>query len=469
MSIRKPNNLTEWLLIFGTLSFVPTLFFYLVGEEGIYVITSMEMWHQQNWLQQLMYGVDNGRPPLVNWLTMPLAELIGWSHVVIAVRLVSVAATLGTIAWLYWLSHKLFSDRSFALFSALTALSLADWLLYRGWLTYTDPVFAFFTFGAMASLWVGIIERRTSWLLTSVILVSCGLLTKAFTAYIFYGTVGFVLLLWHRDTRGFLLSPRTLLTFSLALIVPLIWFASIPHSGNSVGMLDEITRKLSAQDFSSYLAHLAEFPLEVIVRLSPAVLLAIYLLLRKRVTDEESSPVHFRVAILIAGLGFLPYWLSPQSGIRYLLPIYPMIALVCARIIWRAGESSRTLALRWFTGIIAVKFLFALFLFPYYQAHYRGQNYKETAKIVIERTQGFPLYVTDVRAVGISIAGYIDLIRFPQAPLTFPPEDFNSGYVLVMEANSELGEVAETYTLAAEHIFLLCRGTACTAKSQVVK
>ena len=126
---------------------MPTLFFYLVGEEGIYTITSMEMWHQQNWIQQIMYGVDNQRPPLVNWLIMPLANLIGWQHVVIAARSVSVAATLGSVAWLYWLSRKLFGDKSLALFAALACLSLADLLLYRGWLSYTDPVFAFFTFG----------------------------------------------------------------------------------------------------------------------------------------------------------------------------------------------------------------------------------------------------------------------------------------------------------------------------------
>jgi len=460
MFIRKPCNPTEWLLILGALSFVPTLFFYLVGEEGTYIITSMEMWHQQNWMQQLMYGADNGRPPLVNWLTMPLSVLLGWSHVIVAVRLVSVAATLGTIAWLYWLIHKLYTDKSFALFGALTALTLADWLMYRGWLSYTDPVFAFFTFGAMATLWIGVLEQRRRWLLASIILVSCGLLTKAFTAYIFYGTVAFVLL-WQRDTRSFLFAPRSLLVLSLALVVPLAWFASIPHSGNSAGMLDEIVRKLSAQDITSYLEHLVEFPLETAIRLSPAILLAIYLLLRKRVTEVESAPQHFYAALWIAGLGFLPYWLSPQSSIRYLLPIYPVIALVCARIIWRAGEPAKTLALRWFGGVIAVKFLFALLLFPYYQTHYRGENYAQTAQVVIQRTQGFPLYITDVRSVGIAIAGYIDMTRFPQAPLTFPPKNFASGYVLSMEENTSIGKTVETYTLAADRIYLLCRGTAC--------
>jgi 4-amino-4-deoxy-L-arabinose transferase-like glycosyltransferase len=460
MFLRKPADLTEWLLLLGALSFVPTLFFYLVGEEGTYVITSMEMWHRQNWMQQLMYGADNGRPPLVNWLTMPLSALLGWEHVVFAVRLVSVGATLGTVGVLYWLARKLFADKPFSVFAALTVLTLGDWLLYRGWLSYTDPVFAFFTFGALAALWVGAVERRRSLLLLSVVLVSCALLTKAFTAYVFYGTAGFVLL-WQRETRRFLLSPRSLLVFALALVVPGLWFASIPHGSNSAGMLDEITRKLSAQDMTAYLLHLLEYPLEVMLRLSPAVLLALYLVVRRRVTVAEDALPQFRAAAWIAVLAFLPYWLSPQSSIRYLLPVYPLIALVCARLIWRAGDAARVLALRWFAAVIALKFAFALVLFPAYQAHYRGENYAQAAQVVIARTQGFPLYVTDVRSVGIAIAAYIDIARFPQAPLTFPPQAFDSGFVLSMEADAQMGEVAETYTLAADKIYLLCRGAAC--------
>lgn len=469
MPFRKPENLTEWLILLGVLGFVPTLFFYIVGEEGIYVITTMEMWHQHNWLQQLMYGADNGRPPLFNWLTMPVAAIIGWSHVVAAVRLVSVAATLGMVAWLYWLSRKLFPDKPFALFAALSCLCMADLALYRGWLTYTDPVFAFFTFAGMASLWVGAIEQRRGMLLASVILVSCAMLTKAFTAYIFYGTAGFVLLLSNRDTRRFLLAPRTLLTFSAAPALLLLWFSLAPKSGKAAGMLEEILHKLSAQDFSSYFIGLIEFPLDTLVRLSPVVLLALYLLMRKRVTQEETVPENARVALWIAVLGFLPYWLSPQNSIRYLLPIYPLIALVCARIIWRCGETGRTLALRWFAGFVAFKLVLMLALFPYYQTHYRGANYAMTAQRIIARTQGFPLYVNDVRSIGLSITSYIDLTRFPQAPLSFPPNDFADGYVLAMENNPELGQVAETYTLAADTTYLLCRGRACNASPEMGK
>jgi 4-amino-4-deoxy-L-arabinose transferase-like glycosyltransferase len=463
MLINKLDNLAKWLIFIGAASFLPTLFFYLTGEEGIYTITSMEMWHQNNWTQQIMYGADNQRPPLVNWLIMPTANLIGWAHVVIAARSVSIAATLGMIGWLYWLSLKLFSDKSFALFVALAGLSLADLLLYRGWLTYTDPVFAFFTFGSMATLWVAAIEKHRGWLLASVLLVSCAMLSKAFTAYIFYGTVALVLL-WQRQHRSFLLSPMSAIVFALALIVPVVWFTSMPQiGGHSATMFDEIVRKLSIGDFGSYVGRLLIYPVETATRLSPAVFLACYLLLRKRTLTSEIEPDRFRTAFFITALCVVPYWLAPQGGIRYILPTYPFAALVSARIIWRAGEAAQVTALRWFSAIIVFKLVFALILFPYYQNNYRGKNYTEAGRSIMELARGHPLYVTDVSSSGLCVTGFIDAQRYPLPPIIYPPARWDTGFLISRINDPLIGKLVRHYKLAADDIFLLCRGEACAA------
>lgn len=448
------------LLLLAAVSFIPTLFFYTVGEEGIYTISSMEMWHNHHWLVQTLYGLDLQRPPLMNWLVMPLAELIGWTHVLIATRTVSILATLGLTAWLYLLCNKLFDDKAFARFAALACLSLADLLLYRGWLSYTDPTFAFFTFGAIACLWIASIERHHGWLLASIAMVSCALLTKAFTAYVFYGTAALVLL-WQRPQRSFLLSPKSLMIFSLALIAPFAWFMSIPQvAGHSSSMLNEIMQKLSAQNWLGYLGRLLIYPLETAIWLSPTTLLACYLLFRKRVQQTEDSPVHFRTAASITALCILPYWLAPQGGIRYLLPIYPMVALVGARIIWRAGEQARTLALRWFSGIIAFKFLFALVLFPYYQNHFRGENYVTAAHDIMKQTAGYPLYAYDPRSISENIVSEIDLRRLPSPPVQAPPTNWSNGFLLAMEPDGA-SQVFNKIRVANDDLYLLCRGPAC--------
>lgn len=454
-------NRTSILLLLAALSFLPTLGFYMVGEEGSYTISSLEMWHSRDWLGQTIYGQHLQRPPLINWLTVPIATLTGWSHVLLVIRLITVAATLGMAAWLYWLARKLFGDKSFALFAALCCLSLADLLLYRGWLSYTDPLFGFFIFGAIASLWVSCEEKHKGWLGLSILLIGCALLTKVFTAYIFYGTA-LLVLFWQPVYRRFLISPVTLLILSSALIVPFIWFASLPQvSGQSGAMAGEIAGKLSESDGVAYLQRLFIYPLDKLIWLFPAPLLALYLLLRKRVCQTESHQQHFKAALFIAGLSILPYWLAPQGGIRYLVPVYPLIALICARLIWRSGDAGQQLALRWFTGLIAFKFAFALFLFPYYQSHYRGENYVATAHEIGNKTRGYPLYVSDYRSISLNIVGQIDLDRWPLTPLYYPPANWDNGFLLSMESSDAGSQLVEKIVVAKDAIYLFCRGAAC--------
>jgi hypothetical protein len=42
-----------------------------------------------------LYGTNHGQPPLLNWLVIPVAELIGWPHVLVASRFVTACATIG--------------------------------------------------------------------------------------------------------------------------------------------------------------------------------------------------------------------------------------------------------------------------------------------------------------------------------------------------------------------------------------
>lgn len=452
---------TKPLLLLAALSFIPTLWLYTVGEEGIYTISSIEMWQSQNWLIQTLYGMNLQRPPLMNWLVIGVSNLIGWNHVLIATRLVTIAATLGMVAWLYWLCKKLFHDQPFALFASLACLSLADLLLYRGWLAYTDPVFSFFIFSAMATLWVATVEQHRGWLFASIVLISCALLTKALTAYIFYGTVLLVSLLY-RDKRRFLLSLRSLAVLLSIAIVPLVWFTSIPElSGQNSSLLHEIKIKLFAIDSMDYLTRLFTYPLETVWRLAPASLIALYLLLRKRELQAEPSIPHFQTALLITFFSILPYWLAPQGGIRYLLPVFPFIALISARIIWRAGESAQSLALKWFAAVILFKFVFALLMFPYYQSHFRGENYVIAAREITNKTAGHPLYVDDTRDVAESIVSQINIDKLPLPTVKSPPDGWENGFLLSADENENKGRLVERIPLANNEIYLLCRGDAC--------
>ena len=454
-----------WLLfVFAGLSFVPTLFFYYVGEEAIHPIVAMEMWHTQQWTQQLLYGLDTRHPPLYNWLIIALAKLFGWAHVLEAARTITVAATLLSAVVLAWFARRLFRDEVFALFAAVIYLTLADVLLYRGWLAYVDPLFALFVFASIAALMVAARAQSTGWLLLAALALTLAFMSKALTAYVFYGTAGLVLL-WNREQRKFLLGAPSLLIHVTALAMPFVWFALAGSQGQGGRMFGEILAKLTAGGLLPYLEQVALFPLETLLRLSPALPLALYFLLRKRIRLSETEPLIFKTLVAITLLCYLPYWLSPQSSIRYILPLCPLFALLAARMIWRAGEAATKLTQRWLWGMMALKFVVVLAVFPYYQREYRGENYLLAAKDIISRSAGQALYVTDVSASGLSVAGYIDSLRYPSPPLQWVPAQWahggTSGFVIAYTPDPALGEASHVYTLGGNKLYLLCRGSAC--------
>lgn len=459
---------TKNLLILAALSFIPTLFFYTVGEEGIYTISSMEMGLTHNWAAQTLYGQPLARPPLMNWLIVATANLIGWHNILIATRLVSITATLGLTAWLFWLSLRLFKDREFALFSALTLLSLADLLLYRGWLAYTDPLFSFFTFGAIATLWVSTNRRNYGWLLASVFLAGCALLTKAFTAYVFYGTAAFFLL-WDREYRRFLLHPVPIIIFLFSLLLPLGWFHSTTGgTSHSSSMFGEILVKLQQYNSTEYVQRIFLYPIESLLWLAPAPLLAIYLLIRRRVVEAEPHIQNFRKLLLITAACVVPYWLAPQGGLRYLMPVYPLIALISARLIWRSGLDARILAIRWFSALLIFKILMTLVAFPLYQKLVRGENYAIAAREIISHTSPAKLYVADSRSIGLNIISEIDRLH-PDNPVMYPPENWNIGYLLSSSNNPDQGELVEVIKVARDELYLFCKGPSCNQYQAIGK
>lgn len=450
-----------WLILFAALSILPALNLYYIGEEAIFPITSMEMQQNGLWFIQHLYGLDVRHNPLFNWLIIPFANLFGWSHVEMVARALTIGATWSSAAILGWLCLKLFGNRSFAAFAALVYLTFSDVMSYHGWLAYVDPLFALFIFGAISALWVACVEQRKSLLLLAALSISCAFLSKAFTAYIFYAVAVLALAL-HKSNRKLLLSPLSLLIHAAILIVPFIWFALLPSGNEQSGrMLAEISTKLALPGIGEYILRLVSFPIEVWAGLLPVSALLLYFALRRRIQNVETQPQHFRTALLIAGVNFLPYWLAPHGGMRYLIPLYPLFALVMARLLWRAGEAAMLTTARWLAAAIALNFVVLLVLFPYYQQHYRGANYAETAREIIALSQGQPLYTTDDRACGLNVTAYINQQRYPATALQWPPQTFESGFVIAETADEQLGSVYKKYQLLGDTMYLLCRGTAC--------
>lgn len=455
-----------WLYAIAAASFLPALGFYYVGEEAIFPKSALEMWWHGEPLRRLLFGADLQHNPLFTWLIIPLSALAGWEWMLVVTRAITIAATLATGLVVAGLAQALYANRAFSAVAAVTYLTLLDLFLYRGWLAYVDPLFGLLVFSAMAALWLACERRSAAWLLGAVLALTGAFLAKALTAYVFYAGAALVLLL--RGHARFLLGPASLALHALALAIPLLWFRVVmTSSGQGTRMFSEIVAKLMPERFGDYLLKLVAYPLETLLCLAPAGLLALWLIARRRVGARGDR--HLLTAALIFTIGFLPYWLAPHSHVRYLLPLYPLAGLVIARVIWLAGEGALATTRRWLIGLIAVKLAVVLVAFPLYQQHYRGANYAEAAQAITARTAGFPLYTLNVSASGLSVTAYIDVARLPQQPLAFPPADWKEGFVLAYEPDEKTGTVAEQYRLGGNTLYLLCRGAACTAPPAAVQ
>lgn len=445
------------------IAFAPLAFHY-VGEEGILTITSLEMWQRGDWLRLWMYGGDAMHGVFANWLIIPLAALVGWEYVLPAARAVMVLSTLMTGVIVYGLLRRLGRDAGIALLAAVVYLTFADILIYRGWLAYRDPLFGLLVFGAIAALWIGARESRWPWFAGAGVLAFAAFLTKGLTAYVFVGSAALVLLA-ARDTRRALLRPATLLMAVAALALPLLWLYTVQAGGaQAARFAGEIGAKLVPPGMAAWVLKLFTYPLEIGLRLLPASGVALYAWWR--VPAARSALARGSTAwtaALIGLLGFLPYWLAPHSNFRYLLPIVPLAAIVCAELVAQGGERLRAIAHRLMWAAIALKLVFVAIAFPLYQAQYRGANYAVAAQSIIEKTQGFTLYAANVSATGLSVTAHIDIARLPLPALTFPPAQWSDGFVMAYEPDPQLGSIAAQYRLGGNDLYLLCRGAACSA------
>ena len=449
----------------AVLLFVPTLFFHYVGEEAIFTLNSMEMWKRQEFLSTVMYGSiggGGGRPPLFNWLMIPVADLIGWANVLVASRIITVTATIGTSLIVAWLAQQLWRDRSVTWMSALLYLVTADVLLYRGWLSYADPLFAMFVVLAIALAWVAC--RRGSYPLLAAAMVAAfaAFLTKALTVYVFLGVCLLVLLL-EVNYRRFLLKPQAWFSYAFAILLPMLWFKFGTHDYEQHSkMYGDIFGKLIIPDVRDYLTRLMTYPLQMFLRLMPASLIVGYFLVRNRGTTTKGHHPAIWSAMLMALLNFLPYWFAPFGGARYVLPNYALLVLPASYLVVHEFDVAKVT--RWMPGLLIAGVVMNFFIYPYYQAKVRGENYRLMAVEIMEKYQQHPIYATNDSAVGLSVVANIDSTNFHRPALVRPPADFDNGIVIAYAPDEVQGTLLRELRANGDSVFLICRGLACQAE-----
>ena len=446
------------LLIAAALSFLTTLNLPYQGEEAIYTIASMEMAFYRDWITPTVYGANYGKPPFFNWLMLPFGSYFGWQHILVIARLITLFVTVGTALGLMWFVKRIFQHQALALVSGIVYLS-GDVLFRRGWLAYSDPLFSFFAFGAMALLWVAVLEKNRFFLMLSLISVIAAFLTKAYTSYVFYAAVWFVLA-FSRENRKFLLQASNIGLQAIVFLFPIIWYLKVSQGAHGSVMLSDITTRFQLGNVFSYGLKVAFFPLDIFLRWLPVTALLLYFCWEK-INLNTFKIIHnekIRILLSILLLNLLPYWVAPEMHARYLLPLYPFIAISLAYGMLSSLEEKKIKVIFWIlAGMVVIRFALGLWGFPYYERHYRG-DYEAVAEDVLSIVKDAPLYADDGNFPAINITAMIDAKLLPKAILVRPAFGKRpGGYFLTKTNEIKNTTVKKVYYLGRHPLYLLER------------
>ncbi|HEY2566524.1 MAG TPA: hypothetical protein VGH95_02285 [Candidatus Aquirickettsiella sp.] len=462
----QTNNFSinlKWLFILTTASFFLSLFLPYIGEEAVYTISSYEMWYHHHYLYPTTYGLSYWRPPLFNWLIILFANLIGWQHMLAASRLVTALATIATSFILIWLANCLFKKSYFGLFAALIYLT-SDALFYHGWLAYSDPLFAFFVVSAISFLWVANLEQRYGLVWLSVVFLIAAFMTKALTAYVFYIISFSFIIYYDGKIKAFLLKPINFLPYLFFILFYFFWNIS-SHRITETGMWADIFNKFQAIYWRGYIQQIIVFPLEVFFRFLPASGLTSYYFVKQKFEKIKFNVPAIHILVGLTLFNFIPYWVVPHTSIRYLLPLYPFIALLLAIMLWHLPKRQLKIIVFWLGLAILLKYV-EIGLVYYYQIYYRG-DYTQIAKQVIMHTRGYPVYSNDFAATGLSISAEIDKLIYPYPPLLNAQFAKEKNYFVINDKiDPKLGRLYKDIKIGKQgtHLYLLCQGNACYSR-----
>lgn len=414
------------------------LFFYGLGDiplmslnEGRRALAIKEMFSSHAWLLPTLNGeLYLTKPPFLYWISCLLSSLIG-NVTETSLRLPSALAAMATTVITYrYVKHTYHALA--ALFSAqLLLANVAFIMLARR--VEIEMMLTFLCVSAVLSAMMFLRSPNAKrWLYLSYLFLGLAILTKGPVAFLFVTIPLLVVLCWTKSPilKQYLIHPAS---WGLCLIIGVSWFVAVSYQlGPDIwakiaqhDMLDKIQSESAAKPLLSYFGWIA---------VDSLLLVALLFVQPKRLFVRHQRNPEFIALIFSIAVPLLIFSLISNKHNKYLLPIYPLIAIVIGlqlQILFeQAGEYTKKLILA--LGIL-LPIIFAVFYhgFEAKVFHYRVSAFPVFAKW--SRTAQWPLYALapiDAR-----------LLYYSERPITFLSENeikktinHRSAYLLIEEA-----------------------------------
>ena len=304
-------------------------YFPLRGEEANRILTAYEMVYFGDFFNLTHLGEPYYlKPPLFMYLVALFSHLFGWYQE--SARLISVVSSFLTAILAFLFYKRLFGDTKGGIAAALLLLTFGDLALFYGFLAEIDAFHMFlFTFSVFL-LFELLRKGKTSFaFLLGGFLTALLFLTKGFPAF-YHLPVSFLLLLifLNRWKSLFSLNP---LRYLIGLVAPLaVWFLNLKEPQLYLWHLwmESFSRTPLAAS-GAFLKHLLTYPLLNLKQLLPnSLFLANFRGFRDFL--ESKREVLFLVVLIL--VNYLPYLISPGARGRYILILFPFIALLLTKV-----------------------------------------------------------------------------------------------------------------------------------------
>ena len=306
----------------------------LWGEETCRARHGIEMAQSGDWLVATNQGLPIlDRPPLQYWV---LAIIHKWVHSLdpLTLRLFMAAVVLGTSLVIWWYARAFLSGAG--AFLAAIAYPTMGQVLDLGRRAETDGLFALLLAAALLVWHYGYTQGwrpAQVWALGGAAAALATLTKGSQGPVAFFGTV-YLFLLVRRDGRYLLRWSHVL---GLALFFGIIALWQVPFyletgwEGTRLTWLDPSVSRVQ-MDLARLLQHFLKFPIAVFGATLPWSVLLVGLSHRPfwRLDEKARSAVVF--ALLGVATIFIPVWISQGGLHRYVMPMYPLLAVVCGAV-----------------------------------------------------------------------------------------------------------------------------------------
>ncbi|AOE87176.1 ArnT family glycosyltransferase [Pseudomonas sp. TCU-HL1] len=299
---------------------------FLSVNEARRAVTVREMYEAGNWLTPHMNGdLYLAKPPLFYWLALlPVHLSAGVSEW--AMRLPSALFALAVIAGVYVAGTRL-GGRSVGIFASLFLGANAGFSLFARRAEIEMTLTAFCFLSLLAAWFYLFHDGRRRWAILSYALLGCSLLTKGPVSLLLVTVpiLAFALIQPHARTKALLCDG---LGWLIALSIGASWYVAVTLQ-EGVGIWEsifqqDIVSKVSGNNgevWYAYLGYLAGdfFPFWLLLLVRPRQLW--------RSTGANSQLKLMSCVVLVP---LIIFSLFSDKHAKYLLPIYPAVALLLA-------------------------------------------------------------------------------------------------------------------------------------------